>query len=98
MADLAYNCMKYHTLEAFSLGEGIPKQDEYITMYCERTGRDRIPEWNFYVAFGFFRLASIIQGVYKRGLDGNASSKAALGMKAVVDSTAETGWKVARGL
>ncbi|MGD8859350.1 MAG: phosphotransferase [Myxococcales bacterium] len=97
MADLAYNCMKYHTMEAFTLGEGIPKEDEYIQMYCEMTGRDRIPNWNFYVAFGFFRLAAIVQGVYKRGLDGNASSKAALGMKAVADSTAETGWKVAQG-
>ncbi len=97
MADLAYNCMKYHTLEAFSFGEGVPTEDEYIAMYCKRTGRERIPDWNFYVAFGFFRLASIIQGVYKRGLQGNASSSAALSMKTVVDQTAATGWKVAQG-
>ncbi|MDH5675131.1 MAG: phosphotransferase [Myxococcales bacterium] len=97
MADLAYNCMKYHTMEAMALGPEIPKEDEYIQMYCQLTGRDRIPKWNFYLAFGFFRLAAIIQGVYKRGLDGNASSSAALGMKAVVDQTAETGWKVAQG-
>ena len=95
MADLAYNCMKYHTMEAFNLGEGIPTEDEFIAAYCKRTGRERIAEWNFYVAFGFFRLASIVQGVYKRGLQGNASSTAALGMKNVVVSTAETGWKVA---
>jgi aminoglycoside phosphotransferase (APT) family kinase protein len=97
MADLAYNCMKYHTMESFSLGEGVPGEDEYIQMYCEATGRERIDKWNFYVAFGFFRLAAIVQGVYKRGLDGNASSKAALGMKAVAEQTAETGWKVAQG-
>jgi aminoglycoside phosphotransferase (APT) family kinase protein len=95
MADLAYNCMKYHTLEAFSLGEGVPKEDECIAIYCAATGRERIANWHFYVAFGFFRLASIIQGVYKRGLQGNASSSAALSMKSVVDQTAETGWKVA---
>jgi len=95
MADLAYNCMKYHTMEAFSLGEGVPTEDEYISIYCKLTGRERIPHWNFYVAFGFFRLASIIQGVYKRGLQGNASSVAALSMKDVVDQTAATGWKVA---
>ncbi len=29
---------------------------------------------NFYKAFAFFRMASIIQGVYKRALDGNASN------------------------
>src|SRR5690349_15738797 len=71
MADLAYNCMKYHTLEAFALSEGVPTEDEFISAYCKRTGRERIPGWNFYVAFGFFRLASIVQGVYKRGLQGN---------------------------
>ena len=95
MADLAYNCMKYHTQEGSALGEGIPQEDEFIAAYCKRTGRERIPNWNFYVAFGFFRLASIIQGVYKRGLQGNASSAAALSMKNVVDSTATMGWKVA---
>ncbi|MDD9932948.1 MAG: phosphotransferase [Myxococcales bacterium] len=97
MADLAYNCMKYHTMEALSLGDGIPKEDEYIQMYCDATGRDRIDQWNFYLSFGFFRLAAIVQGVYKRGLDGNASSKAALGMKAVAEQTSATGWKVAQG-
>jgi len=96
MADLAYNCMKYHTLEAFSLGEGVPTEDEYVAMYCAATGRERIANWHFYVAFGFFRLASIIQGVYKRGLDGNASSAAALSMKDVVNTTADTGWNVAK--
>jgi aminoglycoside phosphotransferase (APT) family kinase protein len=97
MADLAYNCMKYHTLEAFSLSEGVPTEDEFIAMYCKRTGRARIPDWNFYVAFGFFRLASIVQGVYKRGLQGNAASAAALSMKTVVDQTAASGWQVAQG-
>ena len=95
MADLAYNCMKYHQQGEFT--EGIPNEDDFIAAYCKRTGRERIPQWNFYVAFGFFRLASIVQGVYKRGLQGNASSAAALGMKGVVDQTAATGWKVAQG-
>jgi aminoglycoside phosphotransferase (APT) family kinase protein len=96
MADLAYNCMKYHQGDG-SFSEGIPTEDEFIAAYCRRTGRERIPQWNFYVAFGFFRLASIVQGVYKRGLQGNASSSAALGMKGAVDHTAATGWKVAQG-
>ena len=96
MADLAYNCMKYHTAEGTSLGPDVPSEDAYIAMYCKRTGRERIHNWNFYVAFGFFRLASIIQGVYKRGLQGNASSASALGMKDAVDQTAASGWKVAQ--
>jgi aminoglycoside phosphotransferase (APT) family kinase protein len=95
MADLAYNCMKYHDpTQASALGEGIPTEDEFISSYCKRTGRERIAHWNFYVAFGIFRLASIIQGVYKRGLQGNASSTSAVSMKSLVDQTADRGWRV----
>lgn len=95
MADLAYNCMIYHKPEAKDLGEGVPSEQEYIARYCERTGRSGIDHWNFYVAFGFFRLASIVQGVYKRGLQGNASSESALKAESVVDEMAVFGWQVA---
>ena len=33
-----------------------------------------IGNWSFYLAFSFFRLAAIVQGVKKRGLEGNASN------------------------
>ena len=33
-----------------------------------------IADWTFHLAFSFFRLAAICQGVYKRALDGNASN------------------------
>ena len=33
-----------------------------------------IPHFGYYVAFCFFRMTGIIQGVYKRALDGNASN------------------------
>ena len=36
------------------------------------------------MAFSYFRMAAICQGVYKRGLDGNASSKRALEMGRIV--------------
>lgn len=100
MADLAYNCMKYYQAGelaplVFGGGSGIPTEDEFVAHYCERTGRAKVDDWNFYLAFSFFRLASIIQGVYKRGLDGNASSSRALSMKEVVVQTANTGWQIA---
>jgi aminoglycoside phosphotransferase (APT) family kinase protein len=41
-------------------------------------GIEGIGLWNFYLAFSFFRLAAIVQGVYKRALDGNASSDRAM--------------------
>jgi aminoglycoside phosphotransferase (APT) family kinase protein len=53
---------------------GIPTDDEYIAKYCERTGRDGIDNWNFYLVFSLFRLAAIIQGIVKRAQIGTASS------------------------
>jgi aminoglycoside phosphotransferase (APT) family kinase protein len=82
LADIAYNCFLWHS-EAQSWGSlvgvdfaasGIPTEAEYRDAYCRRTGRAGIPDWNFYVAFGIFRLASISQGVYRRILSGNAST------------------------
>ena len=52
----------------------IPDDASYIAQYCARTGRDSIPHWNFYMAFCFFRIAGILQGVKKRALQGTASS------------------------
>lgn len=86
LADLAYNCLTYH-LPAEALGlvdqgdddrTGMPAESEYVAMYCRHTGRANIPQWNFYLAFSMFRLASILQGVYARGLQGNAASEFAL--------------------
>lgn len=87
LADLGYNCMMYHFGEGFGASEGyagmdlkafgIPTEQEYLAAYARRTNRKEIPDWNFFVAFSLFRLAAIVQGVYKRGLDGNASSETA---------------------
>jgi len=102
LGDLAYNCMPYHlnrggpplnTLRHL----GIPTEQEYVARYCEVTGRSEISNWNFYLAFSFFRYASIIQGVYKRGLQGNASSQSARGLGAAVQGVGDIGWKLAQG-
>ncbi len=82
-ADLAYQCMQWRLPNAgISKGLadmdrkalGIPAEAEYVELYCQRTGRDGVPDWTFCLAFSFFRLAAIVQGVLKRALDGNASS------------------------
>ena len=49
---------------------GIPTVEEYRDMYCRNMGIPPIDNWDFYVVFIFFRLASICQGVYKRALQG----------------------------
>ena len=87
MADLAYFCM---FLRSPSMGDakglggldrdaiGVPTESEIIARYCELRGIDNVDHWTFYLAFSFFRLAAIIQGVFKRALDGNASNAKAL--------------------
>jgi aminoglycoside phosphotransferase (APT) family kinase protein len=63
---------------------GIPSEADYIAQYCSRMGIEGIDNWPFYLAFSFFRLAAILQGVKKRALDGNASSAKAMKMGAFV--------------
>jgi len=86
LGDLGYSCMPYHSGVAGPISleglagpqSGIPTQEEFIAEYCRLTGRDSLPNLNFYLAFSFFRLSSIVQGVYKRGIMGNASSTEAM--------------------
>jgi aminoglycoside phosphotransferase (APT) family kinase protein len=54
---------------------GIPNEEEYVARYCERVGIEAIENFGFYVAFSFFRLAAIVQGVARRAADGNASNR-----------------------
>jgi len=83
LADLAYQCMQWrlpHSGGFRGLGGierevlGIPSEGSYVANYCKRRGIETLPDWPFYMAFSFFRLAAILQGVYKRSLDGNASN------------------------
>jgi aminoglycoside phosphotransferase (APT) family kinase protein len=57
---------------------GIPTEAEYCERYRQYAGREAIENWKFCVAYNLFRLTAIGQGVYKRGLDGIASSPMAL--------------------
>ncbi len=105
LGDLAYNCMPYYLpadqpalkgLRGLDLAAlGIPSEEAYLARYCERVGRDGIPDWTFFLAFSLFRLAAICQGVYARGLQGNAASARAGLYGAVAITLAETGWRLA---
>ena len=100
LGDLAYYCLPYHG--ASSVGddlravdhaaEGIPSEEAMLAHYSERAGRP-IEGWSFYVIFQMFRAASIVQGVYKRGLDGNASSSLATTFGALVKHHAHLAWQ-----
>ena len=76
---------------------GMPSDEAFIASYCARTGLTGIDRFGFYLAFSFFRMAGIIQGVKKRGLDGNASDpKRAAQLGAFVPMFAEAGLKAAQ--
>lgn len=104
LADLAYNCMgylldsPYHpALHKFAgASSGIPTLEEYVSQYCSATNRDGIAHWNFYLAFSIFRSAAILQGVYKRGLQGNASSTRALKLGPLVRIGGDAAWDLVR--
>ena len=69
---------------------GIPDDEEYAELYAKRAGLSEVPNLDYPVAFAFFRMAAIIQGVKKRALDGNASNpEAGLKMGAYVPMFAQ---------
>ena len=53
---------------------GLPTENEYVAAYCRRTGRESIENWDFYLAFNFFRLAAIFHGIKGRVLRGTAAN------------------------
>ena len=82
-ADLAYQCMQWRLPNAGEfrgLGGidrarlGLPSEAAYVAAYARRLGVSGIDHWTFLIAFAFFRVAAIVQGVYKRALEGNASN------------------------
>lgn len=77
---------------------GLPSDQAFIADYCKRRGLPGIDNFGFYLAFNFFRMAAILQGVYKRSLDGNASDpKRARALGAYVPIFAEHGLTALRG-
>lgn len=104
-ADLAYQCMQWRIPSDAAipgLGDidrhalGIPTEQEYVQRYCERRGISGIDHWTFYLAFSFFRLSAILQGIQKRAIDGNASSDKATAYGALARPLAELGLTTAR--
>ena len=76
---------------------GLPSDTEFVAQYCRRRGIDHISGFGFYVAFAFFRMAAILQGVKKRALDGNASNpEKALRLGSFVPRFAELGLEAAQ--
>jgi len=77
---------------------GLPEDTDFIDAYCGRMGLPGIPDFGFYLAFAFFRMGAILQGVKKRALDGNASNpELGLRLGAAVPEYGAGGLKAAKG-
>ena len=102
LTDTAYGCMAHHIpsemkmlkgLKGLNLKDlGIPTDLEYMKEYCENVGIQPVSTWNFYLSFGFFRIAAILQGVYKRSLQGESPQSS------TVDSSNQTTEKLTSSL
>ncbi len=85
-ADLAYCCLWYHLpqeilggLTGLDLVQlGIPDESQFIDRYKRQRGTAAAVDLSYFMVLAFYRLAAILQGVYKRALQGNAVSPKAL--------------------
>lgn len=82
LADFTYHAMMYRMPPQIVAGLGdveptalnIPSEQDYVAQYCAATGRAGIPDYDFYIAFNFFRMAAIFHGIKGRVIRGSAAS------------------------
>jgi aminoglycoside phosphotransferase (APT) family kinase protein len=108
LADLAYHLMAWDmppsetgagvgSLVGHDLARlGIPARGAYVDAYVARTGLDPRAYLPVYLAYNFFRLAAILQGIVGRARDGTATSEEALAMAPLVRPLAGKAWEFAR--
>ena len=75
---------------------GIPALEDYVASYCQRRGLDGIPDLDAYLAYNFFRMAAIFQGIVGRVRDGTAANARAAEMADLVEPMANVAWDYAR--
>jgi aminoglycoside phosphotransferase (APT) family kinase protein len=75
----------------------IPSEQHMLERYAALTGRAIPSDFSFVLAFSFFRLAAIAQGVAKRAEQGNASSDQARRAGAMTALLAELGVQALEG-
>jgi aminoglycoside phosphotransferase (APT) family kinase protein len=104
LADFAYHAMMYHMPPHIVAGLagadlallGILSEADYVAGYCKRTGRDSIPNYPFYIAFNFFRLAAIFHGIKGRVIRGTAASANAAERARAFPELAQIAWQQAQ--
>ena len=108
LADFTYHLMAWHmphsdsaagtaTLAGHDLKAlGIPSMSDYVNAYVARTGLDPRPHLPTYLAYNFFRIAAILQGIIGRVRDGTATSEFAPAKAEMIRPLAEKAWEFAR--
>jgi aminoglycoside phosphotransferase (APT) family kinase protein len=108
LADFTYHLMAWHmphsesaagtaTLVGHDLGAlGIPSMEDYVDDYVTRTGLDPRPHLPAYLAYNFFRIAAILQGIIGRVRDGTATSEFAPAKAEMIRPLAEKAWDFAK--
>ena len=108
LADFSYHLMQWHMpasesragtgsllgldLEAL----GLPPLSDYVDRYVARTGLDPRPHLPAYLAYNFFRIAAILQGIIGRVRDGTATSDHAPAKAEMIRPLAATAWRFAQ--
>jgi len=105
LADFSYHCMSWHIPPSLWRGIGgldlaalgIPSESDYVAQYVKATGLTQAQvHWDFYLAYNFFRIASILYGVGQRARQGTAAAADALEMAAKAGPLADLGWHYAQ--
>jgi aminoglycoside phosphotransferase (APT) family kinase protein len=103
LADFAYHAMMYRMSPHIVAGLGgadlealnIPTEAAYVAAYCRRTGRPGMPDYDFCIAFNFFRLAAIFHGIKGRVIRGTASSAQARERVKILPDLTALAWEQA---
>jgi len=103
LADFVYGAMTYHMPPHIVAGLGgadldalgIPAEEKFVAAYCARAGIDSIPDYDFYIAFNFFRIAAIFHGIKGRHVRGAAASANAAERARLFPELAELAWRKA---
>ena len=108
LADFTYHLMQWHmphsesgagtgSLSGLDLAKlGLPSLPDYVDLYVARTGLDPRPHLPIYLAYNFFRLAAILQGIIGRVRDGTATSDNAPAKAQMIRPLAIKAWEFAK--
>ena len=108
LADFSYHLMAWHMPHSDSAAGtaslvghdlralGIPSMMDYVDAYVARTGLDPRPHLSIYLAYNFFRIAAILQGIIGRVRDGTATSEFAPAKAEMIRPLADKAWEFAR--